>query len=438
MAENYMRVRVIEIEPKGRIVKITGKNGQGKTSAVDSLMVGLLGRKAQKDKPVRLGAKAAKIHIALGTEHVELELTRTITPEGNHTLVLQSKDGTRFTRPQEMLDALMGEGVGDPLEFMRLKPKEQAERLRKLAKVEIDFEQIAAENKADYDERAQISKEMRGLEAEALNITVQPGLPKERVDDAAIMAELSEVSANNEAERKVERERTLLENACARCSEGVAAAQRAIAQAAASVARLKEQLRKAEEDEKIAKMQATKADAQLEQAKAAYEAAPEPRYIDAAEITARLQQAQTANREIDKRERRTKIEDRARTLKRKVERLTMQMEDREATKLRALREAKLPVDGVEITEDGVLYKSIPLNQLGEAEQLRICASIFMAGDPKLRIMPIWHGEALDQDNMAMLADLCEANDFQVVMAMVDSSGKVGIVMEDGQVAAENE
>jgi len=267
---------------------------------------------------------------------------------------------------------------------------------------------------------------------------VQPGLPKEKLDESAMMAELASVSATNGAQRDLERYKERCQRDCSSVAGRLATAQSEIRNANAEVARLEQALGAAKARLIKAKELARAEDAALTEAKRVYEIAPDPQYVDAGEITARLQQAQTANREIDKRERRTKIEDRARTLKRKVERLTMQMEDREAAKLRALREAKLPVDGVEITEDGVLYKSIPLNQLGEAEQLRICASIFMAGDPKLRIMPIWHGEALDQDNMAMLADLCEANDFQVVMAMVDSSGKVGIVMEDGQVAAENE
>jgi hypothetical protein len=56
--------------------------------------------------------------------------------------------------------------------------------------------------------------------------------------------------------------------------------------------------------------------------------------------------------------------------------------------------------------------------------IEVCMRIFMATNPKLRVLPIWRGEALDEDNLAMMEQLCEENDFQVLMARVDSSGEV--------------
>ena len=59
-------------------------------------------------------------------------------------------------------------------------------------------------------------------------------------------------------------------------------------------------------------------------------------------------------------------------------------------------------------------------------------------NPKLRVLRILHGEAMDDDSLKILADMAEEHDFQIWMAKVDSSGKVGIVLEDGMVKEEHE
>lgn len=71
-------------------------------------------------------------------------------------------------------------------------------------------------------------------------------------------------------------------------------------------------------------------------------------------------------------------------------------------------------------------------------RLRVSVALAMAANPKLRIIRIMHGEAMDDDAMTVLAEMAEEHDFQVWVAKVDSSGKVGIVMEDGMVKEASE
>ena len=162
-----------------------------------------------------------------------------------------------------------------------------------------------------------------------------------------------------------------------------------------------------------------------------FNAATEPDYIDVSQLAGELEHIQMVNREIDRRTKRDEVQKRLDAEKRKAQALTRQMDDREEKKRECLAKAKMPVDGLTFDETAVLYRGMPLGQLGEAEQLRLSAMIFMAGNPKLRILPVWHGEALDDDGLAMLEQLCEENNFQILMARVDTSGKVGVVMNDG-------
>ncbi len=55
-AENFKRLVAVEIEPTGRIVPITGRNGEGKTSVLDAITAALVGQKDFKiDQPIRQG-----------------------------------------------------------------------------------------------------------------------------------------------------------------------------------------------------------------------------------------------------------------------------------------------------------------------------------------------------------------------------------------------
>ena len=60
----------------------------------------------------------------------------------------------------------------------------------------------------------------------------------------------------------------------------------------------------------------------------------------------------------------------------------------------------------------------------------------MSSNPKLRVMQIRDGSLLDDDGLLAIADLAEQHNYQVLIERVDSSGKVGVVMEDGTASGE--
>ena len=52
---------------------------------------------------------------------------------------------------------------------------------------------------------------------------------------------------------------------------------------------------------------------------------------------------------------------------------------------------------------------------------------------QLRICRVRDGSLIDQEGMQSLREMADAHDFQVWIERVDSSGKSGIVIEDGEV-----
>lgn len=427
IAENYKRLRVVQITPKGRVIQVTGKNGQGKTSVLDAIWAALIGAKAIPEKPVRKGAEKARIKLNLG----EFIVTRTINTNGTHSLTVENAKGVKITSPQAVLDELLGALTFDPLAFVAMKPKEQVETLRQVAKIDLDVDALNSANATDYDQRTIVNREVKRLEGEIALITVQAGLPKDKVDEQPIVEQLNEASQQSKLAAQLNLDKQELGARASGLGVQKVAAQSRIDALGLQIKALEKQLK--DENKKFVQI-----DQDHLAAEKAFQDAPTGEAPDVGELTRQLQAAQLTNREIDKRERRARLEQQLRTESGKAEEFTRAIERREEEKKAAIQNAQMPVPGLSFDEKTVHFNGIPLEQLGEAEQIRISTSIAMAANPKLRVLRIMHGEALDDDSMKVLADMAEANDFQIWMAKVDSSGKVGVVLEDGMVKSEEE
>jgi hypothetical protein len=429
VAENVKRIRVVEIVPKGRVIQITGKNGQGKTSVIDAIYYALVGKKALPDKPVRKGAEKARIRLDLG----ELIVTRIIGANGSNSLQVESAAGAKFTSPQQVLDELLGLLAFDPLEFVGMKKKEQVEALRKIVKLEIDVEAINTANREDFEERRNVNRDIERLRGQMVDITVQEGLPKERQDDKPILLAMEKAGEVNAEAQKQGEKRQAMQNAIAAKRTAAFGKGQEEKAASAEAEELEKRLTAVRKKSAQLKLELVAMASEAEQMQKELDAMPAPEFADVSALTAELQKVQLTNREIDKRDRRAVLEKELAAKVREAGTLTRAMEDREESKRSALATAKMPITGLSFDEEGVLLNGIPLDQLGEAEQIKVSVSIAMAANPKLRVLRIMHGEALDDDSMKVLEEMAEANDFQIWMAKVDSTGKVGIVMEDGSV-----
>lgn len=423
-AENFKKLRVVEIRPDGNLVPITGRNGQGKTSVLDAIWFALKGKRALPMKPVRKGSERMKV--SLETE--DFTVTRTLSQDGvAPTITMEMKKGkTRDKTPQDFLDELLGELTFDPLEFLNMDPKSQVAALRKTAKVDVDFEALDEQNAADYQQRTQVNREVGSLDAQIKAMNVLDGLPKEKIDEAAIMTRLNEASAENQKALELSRKRSDLGAEASRIAMNKQQADREIDDIKARIAAAKLDLARAETKQKMLV-------AQHAEAEKAYQEAPEGKTVDVGALTQELASAQRTNRAIETRSQWEDLRKQRDQKQKEADKLTRQMEARNEKKRDAIAGAAIPVEGITFDETRVLFNGLPLENLGEGEQIRLSTQIGMAANPKLRILCIRHGEALDEDGLQVIADLAKKNDFQVWMARVDSSGKVGIVLEDGMI-----
>ena len=415
-AENVKKLKAVEIKPEGSLVQITGANGSGKSSVLDAIYMALAGTKAIPSAPVRKGEAKARIKLDLG----DVVVTRRFTSAGGTSLTVEAADGARYGSPQKMLDELLGSLTFDPLEFSRMEPKRQLETLRGLVQIDVNIDQLDEDNKRDYDARTDINRRIKQLRAQAEAIVVDPSAPAEPVDVSELTAEMQRAGEHNaDIERRRANREQAKANIDARVKSAIEKRDRA------------EQLR-AEAAELDS--QADDLDAANRELQAKLNAAGElPEPIDAAAISARINAAAATNRAVQDRELRADIERQATAAEANVAALTAQMEERGRQRAQAIAGATMPVPGLSFGDGEVIYQDLPFAQACSAEQLRVSVAIAMAANPKLRVLRIKDGSLLDENGLQLIAEMAAERDYQVWIERVDTSGKVGIVMEDGEV-----
>ncbi|MCU1326625.1 MAG: uncharacterized protein JWN34_1995 [Bryobacterales bacterium] len=442
-AENVKKLKVVELSPTGGLNQITGKNGSGKTSVLDAIWWALGGKEGIQDKPVRVGQAKACIRLDLGPYVVQ----RTFTAAGGTALTVENAEGARYPSPQAMLDELLGELSFDPLAFSRMAPKAQFDELRRISKLAVDIDALNAQNAGDFKARTDLNRDLRAKRAQAESLVVPADTPSETIDENALV---DEIQAAGEHNADIENRKARREQAAREVIEREAEASRM--ETSANQHRERTAKRVKELQDQIAALQAESA----ESIKSYYEAtmvardrAAEiqkkldsagelPAPIDVATLRRSLDAAKTVNANVRMLKQKAIVTAEAEALEANAKKLTDAMAEREREKATAISSAEMPIDGLSFGEGTVLYNGIPFNQASGAEQLRVSCSIAMAGNPKLRVIRIQDGSLLDEDGIQLIADMAADKDYQVWLERVDSSGKIGIVMEDGEVASVNE
>lgn len=406
-AENVKRLRAVQIEPDGNVVILSGRNGQGKTSVLDSIWFALGGGPATKEtsKPVRDGEDHASVTLDLG----DFVVVRTWSGDKT-TLKVTAKDGANYPSPQKFLDEKLGALSFDPLAFAHQEPKTQVATLLDLVDLPFDPDELAVRRRVLYDERTDVGRSLRQEEARLAAFPELPDdLPESALSSAAILEE-------QEAWRIEVAQYESLENELDGLVE-------LIREKESDVVELTRQLQ-------LAKDVQDRAAREREAKAAVFGAMERPEPIDWRE---KLSEVEEVNERVRTRNERDEARQVVEALKERAASKTAAITAIDEQKATALAEATMPVDGLSFDDDGVIYNGVPFIQCSSAEQLRVSLAMAMALNPTIRVIRVSDGSLLDSENMRIIEEMAVANDFQCWIERVDESGEIGFVIEDGSV-----
>lgn len=403
--ENYRILKAVQLDfdKDANLIIVGGLNAQGKSTLLESIVVGLLGGKAIPPNPVRKGEDRAVITEKLSNG---LVLERTIERDRTSSLKLRDEDGGAITRPQELLDRLCGKaGKGaaiafDPLEFARADEKEQVTMLANLCGIDLD--QMARKKKAMEEDRKLIGRERDRLKAVYNTLKHTPDIVP--ISTAQI---LEEMRVLRERQDLIKDRHRIYANKEAKIEEKKAL-----------IAQLQAEL--ATDEDTLAKMAAWN------------DANPLP---DLSPLEARLANAEANNAKV-----KTNQEFAAAAVEMdkhtaEYERLTQEIGAIDALRKRQVAEANLPIEGLDLDMDGVLYNGVPFkSQASRAEQIRVSVALGMAMNRELHLMLMQDGAFLDDASMSIVGQMAKEADYQLFVER-PGTGPASIVLEAGEEAS---
>jgi energy-coupling factor transporter ATP-binding protein EcfA2 len=394
-AENFKRLKAVDIAPAGDVVLLTGANGQGKSSVIDALMVALTGRKgmAAIDRPVRDGADRAEVRVDLG----DLIVTRRWVGERSEAVVT-TPDGVKYPGGADAVLKTLANRIGfDPLAFINAGPSDQLNMLLGVVELPFDPAELARQRtELMADRRAAKKAEDAARAAYEAMPPVPAGVPDEEVNLSALANDLQDVLTANADRARARTDVERAENYVAELEARLAAAREAAELARGHRDRL----------------------------------GP---VVDPAPYQRALAEAENVNAMVAAKERRADARVVYETAAERTAAVSDAIVELDEYKAAALAAAAMPVPGLGFDDDGVTLNGLPFSSASSAEKLRVSTAIGMAASPELRVMWVRDGSLLDRASMAELELMASENDFQLWIERVDESGTVGIVIEDGEV-----
>lgn len=402
--ENVKRIKVIRIVPNGNTVTISGKNDQGKTSVLDSIEYALGGKASICEEPIRKGQARARIVCDLGDYVVERTFSAV---SGDSEIRIKGKDGRPVKSPQTLLDSLCSHVAFEPLSFVRQRPDEQVETLRKL--VGLDFTELNAKRKKAFDDRTLAGRQLDQVKANLKDAPFDEGAPTREVSVVELTATLNKAREQNAA---VTSATNAIENLNHRVQNLTGQRESLMKQVAAI-------------DEQLARVNTDLA--------AACNALGKLPTEDESAIASEIAASEATNARVRANVRHQSIQADITHHQDVYDRLTFEIESIDQEKRDKLEWTEFPLEGLSFDDSRVLLNGVPFSQSSQARQLQAAVAIGLALNPKVRVILIRDGSLLDEESMKLIAEMAEKNDAQIWIERVESKDPAAVVIEDGEV-----
>lgn len=399
-AENFKRLKAIRIVPTpGGMVKLVGRNGQGKTSVIDAIAAALGGKEHLPAVPVRVGQDEGEIKIDLGSLKVRLGFDKT---RGSWLSVIS--DDKRLKTPQQVLDRMASELTLDPMEFMQLKADERIAVIKKLIPG-FDFAANARSRKDAYDRRTDIGRDYKREKAVLDSMPVQPMERPLEINVSAVAAELRVAEEHNIKAAGIERQKTTIDAKIEGLQAEISEWKARIIAAFREIVALQEQ----------------------------YDSLAAIDDIDTSGLHATLAAAHDTNRAAEQYDRAISMLKAVEDHRNELRRLDVAINNLDDLKVKAVQDAKLPVENLGFGDEDVTIDGLPYEQASSSQQLMVATAITMSLRPTLRVILVRQGPLLDPEHLTLLAKIAAERGYQLWLERIDDGKESGIIIEDGEV-----
>ncbi len=402
--ENLKRIKAVSLEPTlNGLTVIGGKNGQGKTSVLDSIAWALGGEKYRPSTAQRDGSCIPpNLHISLSNGIV-------VERKGKNS-DLKVTDPAGKKSGQQLLNSLIDQLALDLPRFMQSTAKEKAQTLLKIIGVDEQLNELETKESKLYNQRlaiGQIADQKIKFAREMVNY---PNAPANLVSASELIRQHQEILARNGENEEKRRK--------------VAVIQSEVASFTEKVDRLKSQLEETQKvlNEKVADLQTALKSAESLKDESTLELEQNIADVEAINIKVR------AN--LDK----SKAEDDAEEYQEKYGKLSIEIENVRQAKFNLLKGADLPLKGLSVDGGELTYKGYKWDNMSGSEQLRVATAIVRKLNPECGFVLLDKLEQMDTDTLKEFGEWLEQEGLQAIATRVSTGDECSIIIEDGYVS----
>ncbi len=397
--ENTKRIKAVALTlAKNGLTVVGGKNGQGKTSVLDSIAWALGGDRFKPSSAQREGS--------LVPPNLKITLSNGLIVERrgkNSDLKVTDPNGNKSG--QQLLNNFIDEFALNLPKFMQSTSKEKAQVLLKIIGVGEELTRLEREEQRLYNERLAIGQIADQKRKYAKEMKSYSGVPEDLISASELIQQQQRILAvNGENQRK---------------RENAERYSREYEQAKAEFEAAKKHLELAEQNvlaaNKSAENLKDESTAKLEES---------INNIDIINVKVR------AN--LDK----MKAEEEAKGYQSQYDTYNTKIDEVRQDKLDLLKNADLPLQGLSVDNGELTYNGFKWDNMSGSEQLRVATAIVRKLNPKCGFVLLDKLEQMDTETLSEFGAWLEGENLQAIATRVSVGEECSIIIEDGYIKTE--
>lgn len=401
--ENIKRIKAIKLTPtQNGLTVIGGKNGQGKTSVLDSIAWALGGDRYRPSEPRRDGSAVPP------TLHLTLSNGLVVERKGkNSDLKVIDPNGRKSG--QQLLNEFVSQFAIDLPKFMEAGNKEKADILLQVIGVGNELFELERKENELYNRRHEIGRIADRKQKFADEMTEYSDVPDELISASELISRQQDILARN-AENRRKRE-----HMC-EIEAHTNSVQSKIDECKSKLTELERELTAALSD-----LETARNDALFLQDESTAELEKDIADIEKTNIKIRSN--------LDK----EKALDEAKEYRAEYNSLTCEIDKVREARLSLLDNAQLPLPGLSVENGELTYNGHKWDSISGSDRLKIATAIARKINPECGFVLLDKLEQMDSDSLREFAEWLEGEGLQVIATRVSTGDECSIIIEDGYV-----